>query len=260
MEYYIDTEFMEGFRKPISWLPAIGFNKKRWFIELISIGIKAADGRSYYAISDEFNPRHANDWVKNNVIAKLPSRTMTVAVPDAAEPVPVDGFPTSPYATVGNPLYKSLRQIATDIFQFVCPISQASEYAGAGSLDEGAEAYLRVHPPRFYAYFADYDWVLFCTLYGTMMQLPRGFPRYCIDLKQELDSVVWSITRREWGAIPVEDLEPTLEAQFNKNIKMIKEMPHYPTQGAGEHTADDDADFNHRLHNFIQKLQRVSRI
>src|SRR5690348_9849105 len=29
--------------------------------------------------------------------------------------------------------------------------------------------------PEFWAYYADYDWVALCQLYGTMMQLPEGW-------------------------------------------------------------------------------------
>lgn len=38
--------------------------------------------------------------------------------------------------------------------------------------------------PEFWAYFADYDWVVLCQLYGTMMDLPANWPKYCLDLKQ----------------------------------------------------------------------------
>ena len=38
--------------------------------------------------------------------------------------------------------------------------------------------------PSFYAYFCNYDWVVFCWLFGTMMELPAGFPMYCHDIKQ----------------------------------------------------------------------------
>lgn len=41
--------------------------------------------------------------------------------------------------------------------------------------------------PVFHGYFADYDWVVFCQMFGTMMDLPAGFPMYCRDLKQTLD-------------------------------------------------------------------------
>lgn len=57
MRYFYDTEFIED-----------GLT-----IELVSIGIVAEDGREYYAISSEFDPRRANAWVRDNVLAKLPS-------------------------------------------------------------------------------------------------------------------------------------------------------------------------------------------
>jgi hypothetical protein len=41
--------------------------------------------------------------------------------------------------------------------------------------------------PIWWAYFADYDWVALCQLYGTMMDLPDGWPMYCRDLRQHLD-------------------------------------------------------------------------
>lgn len=38
--------------------------------------------------------------------------------------------------------------------------------------------------PEFWAYFADYDWVVLCQLYGRMIDLPAGWPMFCMDLKQ----------------------------------------------------------------------------
>lgn len=43
--------------------------------------------------------------------------------------------------------------------------------------------------PEFWAYFADYDWVALCQLYGTMMDLPSGWPMYCRDVKQLCDQL-----------------------------------------------------------------------
>ena len=40
--------------------------------------------------------------------------------------------------------------------------------------------------PEFWGYYCDYDWVLLCQLYGRMVDLPRGWPKFCMDLKQEL--------------------------------------------------------------------------
>jgi len=38
--------------------------------------------------------------------------------------------------------------------------------------------------PEIWAYYADYDWVAFCQLFGRMVDLPKGFPRFCRDVKQ----------------------------------------------------------------------------
>lgn len=56
MKYFYDTEFIEDGST----------------IELVSIGIVAEDGREYYAVSTEFDPRDASEWVRANVLNKLP--------------------------------------------------------------------------------------------------------------------------------------------------------------------------------------------
>jgi hypothetical protein len=38
--------------------------------------------------------------------------------------------------------------------------------------------------PEIWAYYADYDWVAFCQLFGRMIDLPNGWPMFCRDLKQ----------------------------------------------------------------------------
>ena len=39
-------------------------------------------------------------------------------------------------------------------------------------------------PIEIWAHFAAYDWVLFCQVFGTFMDLPEGCPRFCRDLVQ----------------------------------------------------------------------------
>lgn len=46
--------------------------------------------------------------------------------------------------------------------------------------------------PEVWAYYADYDWVALCQLFGRMIDLPKGWPMYCRDLKQLAD-----MTRRK---------------------------------------------------------------
>jgi hypothetical protein len=66
----------------------------------------------------------------------------------------------------GDPLWKTRAQIRDDIVALV--------KGGGGT-------------PVFYAYYADYDWVALCQLFGLMIDLPPDFPKYCRDLKQMLD-------------------------------------------------------------------------
>lgn len=40
--------------------------------------------------------------------------------------------------------------------------------------------------PQFWAYYADYDWVCMCNLFGGMMNMPSGWPMFCYDLQQLL--------------------------------------------------------------------------
>jgi hypothetical protein len=43
--------------------------------------------------------------------------------------------------------------------------------------------------PVFWAWYADYDWVVLCQLMGRMIDLPKNWPMYCRDLKQTVDEV-----------------------------------------------------------------------
>lgn len=50
-------------------------------------------------------------------------------------------------------------------------------------------AFIGVDKPEFWGYYADYDWVVFAGIFGTMMDLPKGWPMYCRDLKQWCDQL-----------------------------------------------------------------------
>lgn len=210
MKYFIDTEFIEGFHKP-------AFGKRRHFIDLISIGIVCEDGRTYYAISKEFNQKDADCWVKENVISKLPEQSVS--------------FYDSPRMREDSLLWKFNNRIKNEIIKFIYePFTLANAFIG-GDLE------LKSGDIDFYAYYADYDWVVFCSLFGRMIDLPDGFPMYCKDLKQILDE-------KAKGHSPL-----TLEA----NLSMIKNKPEYPYQ-FNEHSALDDAKWNFELFKFLEKL------
>jgi len=210
MKYFLDTEFIEGFHKPL-------FGKKRHFIDLISIGIVCEDGREYYAISNEFRTKDADDWVKKNVISKLDSKNTFRS-----------GLIT-PTMRMAGPVWKSNEQIRKDLLTFFgCWRDQLFWRA-----PEGIEVY---------GYYADYDWVLFCSLFGRMIDLPKGFPMYCIDIKQELDNKAKD-KKKEWGA----------NATHFDMVNHIKTLATYPKQ-QDEHNALSDAKWNYKLYKFIQTL------
>ena len=37
--------------------------------------------------------------------------------------------------------------------------------------------------PEFWGYYAAYDWVVFCQIFLVMVNLPKGWPMYCRDIK-----------------------------------------------------------------------------
>jgi hypothetical protein len=64
----------------------------------------------------------------------------------------------------------SRNRIANNIIEFVAPAVDRKE------------------PVEFWAYFAAYDWVALCQLYGRMIDLPDGFPMFCRDFKQDIEA------------------------------------------------------------------------
>lgn len=128
-------------------------------IDLISIGIVAEDGREYYAISKEFQIHNANEWVKENVLKHLPPvpATFTSMGPNVRGMHLEYHYP---------PDYKTRLGIALDIHEFI-----------------GEDS------PEFWAYYAAYDWVVFCQLFGRMVDLPPGWPMYCRDIRQLADDL-----------------------------------------------------------------------
>jgi hypothetical protein len=73
---------------------------------------------------------------------------------------------------LGTEVRYSLSEIETKLLQFITHEQAMSE-----------------SKLEFWGYYADYDWVVFCQIFGTMVDLPEFFPMYCHDLKQLCDSI-----------------------------------------------------------------------
>jgi hypothetical protein len=132
-------------------------------INLISLGICAEDGRELYVQNQECDFRKANDWVLRNVLTHLNDFDLSRMEPIKAPPL------TDPGRMLVESPWHTRAEIAQALLQFCDP-----EQHGL---------------PQFWGYYADYDWVVVCQIFGTMMQLPKDWPQYCRDLKQWCDDL-----------------------------------------------------------------------
>ncbi len=150
MKYFLDTEFIENGET----------------IDLISIGIVADDGRTIYLQNANCKFKKASDFVWRNVFNHLIHFDMSG-----------DRSCTKPSQSLDS-------KITEKCFAENCPWRSKYEIRDAVIEFCNQEKYGK---PEFWGYYADYDWVAFCQLFGTMMHLPKGFPMYCRDIKQWAD-------------------------------------------------------------------------
>lgn len=266
MKYFIDTEFIEG--PQTKRLLSIPYGKTKPTIDLISIGIVAEDGREYYAISKDFNlkeawdrydlvkkNRHQTDgdtyyktvyWIRENVLKPIHNELLFKAAYDHGfdyKKVPKNyKFSLKSLGILIREYGKSNNQIANDICAFI--YGDDCEGSGMSAIEMACKYEISDESlkPEFYAYYADYDWTVFCWLFGKMIDLPKGFPMYCRDLKQMADEEVEARINNAKGAGLKEFKLPPM-----------KEWVNYPKQ-ENEHNALDDAKWNRELFNFLQKL------
>ena len=244
MKYYLDTEFHEYQRKPL-------FSKPFRTIELISIGIVAEDGREYYAISKDFDLWSAfwNDWLRNNVLKPIFDELYAVHTTQNLHRG-ISKFLYFDFSYISFLILlkwygKSNTQIAEEIKKF----TETEVIINPIRLENSIIKY-----PEFYAYFADYDWVVFCWLFGKMIDLPKGFPMYCRDLKQMLDEkMTVDILSKNHEADEYGGYRKDLTVDEIINIYKSQDYWGYPKQ-TNEHNALADAKWDKELHKFIEKL------
>ncbi len=165
-------------------------------IDLISIGIVAEDSREFYGQSVEWDANKASDWVMHNVFPFLLLCPNGGKMHHAAYQLHCVGHESCPWY--------SRTQLARQIRQF-CDPEQYGE-------------------PELWGYYSAYDHVAFCQLFGTMMDLPKGYPMYTRDIKQWCDSLG---------------------------------NPRLPEQGKGEHNALADARWNKVAWEFLADKEKI---
>jgi hypothetical protein len=272
MKYFFDTEFLEGRQK----LSFGGMSKPT--IDLISIGIVCEDGREYYAISKDFNLKDAWNryqqrtgegdlnnlyprkyWIRDNVlytiyeqllkqyreaVNDMNNHRVLYSIRDVSE------FSYKTLKWLLKHYGKSNQMIANEIVSFIYGVDESDHGLSAiESINKYGTSDSKTNP-EFYAYFADYDWVVFCWLYGNMMSLPQGYPRYCRDLKQMLDQKIEKIDNisKHFGVD-----QNTEGYDLSKKLEFVKATKKYP-KNTKEHDAMADAKWNHELYKFILEL------
>ena len=271
MKYFIDTEFLEGTQK--GWFGKI----TKPTIDLISVGIVCEDGREYYAISKDFNLKEAWNrcdvtragltnlgmtpayekvyWIRDNILKLIFNETVnkfaleeykanTISCSVGYNP-PIK-FTYKNLKNLIKKYGKSNKQIAEEIKHFVAnrPVNARKEQ---WILDYDTK------DVQFYGYYSNYDWVVFCWLFGKMIDLPKGFPMYCIDLKQILDTHI-SIDKDV-----VEYIQSCMDCGRTVTLEDLKFIFHKRVdakqiKNSNEHNALADARWNFELYKFLQKL------
>lgn len=170
-------------------------------IDLISIALVAEDGRELYAVSTDAQLHRVSPWLREHVLPSLP-----------------------PYS---NRAWMSRIQIRNELMLFT-GVAPPGYPVGPGDIANPPFKYLD-HPDKqmeVWGYYADYDHVAVCQLFGTMMQLPPHWPRFCRDLKQ---------------------------------LSVDLGSPRHPPDPVGEHNALIDARWNRDLHAFLLARQKELR-
>lgn len=127
------------------------------------------------------------------------------------------------YATSGDAdLSKASPWVRENVLPHLNTFSERGSYSlnvSRPTIRDEVLAFIGTDKPEIWAYYADYDWVALCQLFGTMMDLPKGWPMYCRDVKQLCDDLG---------------------------------NPKLPEQGKGEHHALSDAIWTQEAWNFLQ--------
>ena len=301
MKYFLDTEFIEGTQKkwfgqpkPTIDLISIGIvceDGREYYAISKDFNLKEAWNSFQRKEQTMFEKQNAfkgkkEYWIRDNVLKSIYTELEKKEIDNYkgfTDPI-YDlelSFNYSCLKRLIKKYGKSNKQIAEEIKDFCLPsrvfirdwyenkngkIDTTKNFQYLKDYEESFEKeYNNYQNPQFYGYYADYDWVVFCWLFGKMNNLPKGFPMYCVDLKQELDKKVnslnwlycrdiWSNSNRSIKTIGKgQQQEKDRDATFEEKIKIIKELVEYPKQ-TNEHNALADAIFCKDSYNFLNSI------
>lgn len=154
--YFYDTEFIEDGN----------------IIDLISIGIVADDGRTYYAANSDLDMAKliAHPWLNRYILPHLPT--------------------TDPEVHPSVKLLQSMFNLETPVVLDPNVTEVKPRWVIANEIRDFLLAPIAKHPDAKIELWADYgayDHVALCQLWGTMTELPAGIPMWTHDLQQEIE-------------------------------------------------------------------------
>lgn len=281
MKYFLDTEFHEYQKKPLFGKPidtieliSIGIVSEEYKYATKVSGRSPYEpenvlkNKEYYAICKEFDLKAAwnNKWLRENVLKFIwmdfvkksvgsitPTDSFFIGKPYTLKSklktlfkfisTEVYDFNFKAFKYLLNKYGKTRKQIAEEVIDFIAYTDyedlHPQDLAGMKALNEF------IFKPEFYGYYSDYDWVVFCWLFGRMIDLPKGFPMYCKDLQQIKNEKVNNKNILFPKECFVED-----SCKFWLDITKHK---NYPKQ-TNEHNALADAKWNYELFKFLKTL------
>ncbi len=170
------------------------FSEKPNTIDLISIGIVNESGESLYAINKECDVAkifNTNNWVRDNVLLPIYRGNIVGDQRNRRD------FTASEMVFLFDEIGTSILDLREGILEFIGDDKN----------------------PEFWGYYSAYDWVVFCWIFGKMIDLPKGFPMYCLDIKQLMISKGLD---KEWKRVNCPDPEgkhdALVDAKWNKKL------------------------------------------
>lgn len=226
MKFFYDTEFIEG-------------TKKTWWgkttpptIDLISIGIVADDGREYYAISKEFDLDYAwNKW--DGEYHELSTYEKYHQLPKRKKYWMRDNV----LKTIFNELFERDTGISSvGITMTKTKLKKLIKKYGKSRKSIAKEIKVFCQPLKdieLFGYYSSYDHVVLCWLFGRMIDLPKGFPKYTNDLKQMIEDKGKNLGYKNYHSF-------------------LKTLNNYPKQ-TNAHNALSDARWNKELYGILSR-------
>ncbi len=151
--FFLDTEFIEDGRT----------------IDLLSIALVSDTGQELYLQNQQAPFYRANRFVADHVIPRL------LPCPDNLNPGALSSFP---HTALVSSMHQTHKDCAWHPLANIRSLVQTFVALESGELK-----------PEFVTWYGDYDWVALCQLFGSMSDLPDGWPMYAVDLKQWVDTV-----------------------------------------------------------------------